>query len=270
MSETPVPADAGLPERPAPLLRVEDIAVQYGVVRAVQGVSIEARPGEIVAVVGPNGAGKSSLLRATYGITKARGGRVFVGDTDVTKLRPDLRLRQHGIALVPEGRGVLTRLTVAENLTLGARMGAVRRPERSADERWTEVTSLFPVLEERADQLAGTLSGGEQQMLSVARALLCEPTILLLDEPSIGLAPLVVRRIFDSLRSHLEGKDLAVLLVEQNTKLALDVASYGYVLERGRLEGQGSSQELRADPALLEAYLGKVAVPHEPGAPDNR
>lgn len=242
-----------------PMLRIEDMAVQYGVGRAVQGVSLEVAAGQIVAVVGPNGAGKSSLLRAVYGITRARSGRVLVGGgTDVSRLRADLRLRRHGIALVPEGRGVLATLTVRENLELGGRMGALRRPERSGAERWSEVLGLFPVLGERADQLAGLLSGGEQQMLTIARALLCEPTILLLDEPSIGLAPLVVRRIFDSLRTHLERSDLAVLLVEQNTKLALDVASYGYVLERGRLETQGPTRELREDPLLREAYLGKV------------
>lgn len=254
-----------------PMLRVSDLVVQYGVIRALQGVSLQARPGEIVTVVGPNGAGKSSLLRAICGITKVRSGQVVVGDgTDVTKLRADLRVRRHGIALVPEGRGILTMLTVVENLALGERVGALRRPDRDPKERWREVLGLFPALEERGSQLAGSLSGGEQQMLTVARALLCEPTILLLDEPSIGLAPLVIRRIFESLRSHLEGSELSVLLVEQNTKLALDVASYGYVIERGQLQISGPTTELRHHPLLREAYLGKVMVPDEPGTSDAR
>lgn len=250
-------------------LKVNDLHVRYGVIRALQGVTLEVRDGQIVSVVGSNGAGKSTLLRAIVGLVRPERGTVEcpVG-ADITRVKPHRRIRQLGISLVPEGRAILKQLTVRENLALGAKVGELRRGRGTSETRMREILDLFPVLGDRRAQMAGDLSGGEQQMLTIGRALLTEPDILLLDEPSIGLAPLVVKSIFAGLEHYMGGRNVSVLLVEQNTELALRVASYAYVIERGSVSLQGPPAEVLADAALHEAYLGKVGEQSEPDHAD--
>jgi branched-chain amino acid transport system ATP-binding protein len=234
-------------------LRVEGVDVSYGRIRAVQGASLELRRGTISALVGANGAGKSSLLKAIAGVVPVDTGRVVLdGERDVTGLPAHVRVRELGIVLIPEGHAVFGEMTVDENLSVGARVGR----HRGQPDRRTDVFELFPVLEERRSFQARYLSGGEQQMLAIGRALLMDPAFLLVDEPSMGLAPLVVRTIFRTLRSVLEERQITVLLVEQDSELALGIANYAYVIERGRIETAGTAAELRSDRRLQEAYLG--------------
>ncbi|MFL5274305.1 MAG: ABC transporter ATP-binding protein [Anaeromyxobacteraceae bacterium] len=237
-----------------PLLEVRDLHVAYGHVHAVRGVSLSVRDGEIATLIGPNGAGKSSTLAATCGLVPPRAGAIALDGRDVTRLPPH-RTVEEGIVLVPEGRAILARMTIEENLVVAAesRPRAVPKAERAA--RVEEQYRRFPVLGERRRAPAGTLSGGEQQMLAIARGLHARPRILMLDEPSMGLAPQLVRQIFD-LVAEIHRDGTTILLVEQNARLALAVSDHAYVLERGRIALEGPSKELAGDPRVQAAYLG--------------
>ncbi|WP_433507830.1 ABC transporter ATP-binding protein [Pseudonocardia halophobica] len=233
-------------------LRVTGLTAGYGPVTALDGVDVAAEPGHITAVLGANGAGKTTLLRTVSGLVPARSGSVHAGDVDLTGAAPE-KIARAGIAHVPEGRGVITELTVEENLRLGALLGKARgRTDTAIDDVYT----MFPPLAERRRRDAHTLSGGERQMLVIGRALACGPDVLLLDEPSLGLAPRVVSQIFELLRERVEGSRLAVLLVEQNARSALSVADVGVVLNLGRVVASAPAAELAADDALRHAYLG--------------
>ena len=235
-----------------PKLLVSGIDVAYGAVRAVHGASLELGAG-ITALVGANGAGKSSLVKAIAGLEPC-GGTIALDDgRDVTRLPSHRRVRDLGIVLVPEGRGVLPRMSVAENLELGLRVGRARDAEADAEERLLE---LFPQLRARYRTSARYLSGGEQQMLSMARALAMKPAYLLVDEPSLGLSPATVTALFTSIRSVVAEQEIALLLIEQDTRAALELADHAYVMERGRIALEGASEELAAGPLLRAAYLG--------------
>jgi branched-chain amino acid transport system ATP-binding protein len=238
------------------LLSVENLRIRYGAFEALKGVSLAIGEGEIVTVLGANGAGKSTLLRAVSGLVPAAEGGVTFRGQPLHKT-PAYQIVEKGISHSPEGRKVFATLTVEENLNLGA---FTRRRERAevADAR-ERVFGLFPVLKDRRRQLAGTLSGGEQQMLAMGRALMSAPRLLLLDEPSLGLAPIFVNLIFDIIRQ-INGQGVSILLVEQNAHQALDVARRGYVLETGRMALEGSAAELQDNPRIREAYLGGSAI----------
>jgi branched-chain amino acid transport system ATP-binding protein len=229
----------------APLLELEDVHARYGEMRALHGVSLRVDEGQIVTVLGPNGAGKTTTLRAVSGTVRTSGSIVFAGRRVGHSPEAAARL---GIAHVPEGRGTFSELTVWENLRLGAYTA------RRAD--FDGALACFPWLRERRNQQAGTLSGGEQQMLALARALVARPRLVLLDEPSLGLAPLVVRSIFEVVRRLNEEEGLTVLVVEQNANVALDASHAGYVLEAGRVALSGSSADLRGDESVRRSYLG--------------
>jgi branched-chain amino acid transport system ATP-binding protein len=246
------------------VLRIRNLDVAYGPVAALRRVTLHVAQGEVVAIVGANGAGKTTLLRAVAGLVRARGGEVAFDGSDARRL-PTEALVERGLTLVPEGRQVFAAMAVEENLRLGAlvqeRRG--RHEEVAADLR--HVYELFPILEARARQLAGTLSGGEQQMLAIGRALMSRPRLVMLDEPSMGLAPLVVKGIFDAVaRIAAEGR--TVLLVEQNARGALRIAQRGYVLETGRVILEGTAEELLANRDVQRAYLGRDAAPGRRGA----
>ena len=233
------------------LLEVSDLHVAYGHIEAVQGIAFNVDAGEIRTLVGANGAGKSTTLLALSGLVRARSGRVRFAGEDITSLKPH-QIVERGLVQVAEGRAILTTLTVRENLELGA----YRRRDRAAVAGDLErVLHLFPRLRERIDGLAGNLSGGEQQMLAIGRALLAKPRLLLLDEPSMGLAPLVVQDIFRTLRE-INAEGLTIFLVEQNVRQALKIASHGYVIENGRIAVDGASAALLDDPRVIAAYLG--------------
>lgn len=235
------------------MLRVENLQVRYGAIAAVKGVDLEVRRGELVAILGANGAGKSSTLLAIAGALKAAVGRIFLEDDDVTSLTPE-RIVRKGIAMVPETRNVFPDLTVTENLRLGAFIH--RRDKRRTAAAIEEVMDLFTVLGERADQAAGTLSGGEQQQLVIARALVSDPKILLLDEPSLGLAPTIIELIF-GLIEKLRERGLTILLVEQNAAQALKCADRVYVFSLGEVAASGSASEITSNTNLEAIYLGK-------------
>jgi branched-chain amino acid transport system ATP-binding protein len=233
------------------LLRIDDVAVYYGGIQALKGVSMHVRPGELLAIIGANGAGKTTLLRTISGVLRARSGSIRFDNRELTRLSPYAIVRL-GVAHSPEGRQLFGGLTVLENL----RLGAVQRTDRSAIASDLEyVYGLFPVLTERRLQRAGTLSGGEQQMLAIGRALMARPRLLLLDEPSLGLAPLLVERIF-SVIARLKLERVTLVLVEQNARMALEVADRAYVMETGQVKLQGTAAELAANPAVERAYLG--------------
>jgi branched-chain amino acid transport system ATP-binding protein len=235
----------------APLLQIDDLHVAYGHVHAVRGVSLSVPEGRIVTLIGPNGAGKTSILSALAGLVRPRSGTVRLDGNDVTGL-PAHRAVAAGLSLVPEGRAILGRMTVEENLVLA---GERRQGPEALAAAIDEQCSRFPILAERRKALAGSLSGGQQQMLAFARALLARPRILLLDEPSMGLSPILVQQIFDMVEAiHRDGA--TILLVEQNARLALAISDYAYVLEHGRLALEGPSRELAADPRVRAAYLG--------------
>ena len=235
----------------APLLEVEDLHVGYGHVHAVRGVSLRVAEGQVAALIGPNGAGKTSILSAIAGLVRPRRGAVRLGGADVTGLPPH-RTVGAGLALVPEGRAILGRMSIEENLVLA---GEERQPRAALAGALEEQYRRFPVLGERRHAPAGSLSGGEQQMLAVARALLMKPRVLLLDEPSMGLSPLLVKQVFELVEAiHREGA--TILLVEQNARLALSISHHAYVLEHGRLVLEGASAELAKDPRVQAAYLG--------------
>ena len=237
----------------SPLLKLQNLQISYGGIQAVKGIDLELWAGELVCLIGANGAGKTTTLNAIAGVQPIAGGDIlYAGDT-INVLPAHKRLRR-GVALVPEGRGIFTRLTVEENL----RMGAYSRNDKAGIEADLErVYTMLPRIKERLPQVAGTLSGGEQQMVAIGRALLSRPKLLLLDEPSMGLAPLVVEKIFEVVQS--VAKDgVSTLLVEQNAKLALEFAQRGYVMESGRITLTGSGDELLTNPKVREAYLGEI------------
>lgn len=234
------------------MLKVEDLSVAYGGVQAVRGVSLEVRPGEIAALLGANGAGKSSTLMAIVGSVRPKGGRVIFEGRDITGTSPD-KLVTQGIAMIPEGARVFARQPVEQNLRLGA---YTVRDERVYRERLARVYALFPRLQERREQLAGTMSGGERQMLAIGRALMSGPRLLLIDEPSLGLSPLLVEQVFDALAALNRDDGLSVLLVEQNMAQALEVAARAYVMQSGRVALSGEAAELATSDEVRKAYLG--------------
>ncbi|HUB95447.1 MAG TPA: ABC transporter ATP-binding protein [Stellaceae bacterium] len=233
------------------LLEVRELAVGYGGAPAILDIALDVDAGEIVSVIGPNGAGKSTLINAIAGLLRPQRGRIDLAGADLATLAPH-RVCEHGVALVPEGRRLFTGMTVEENLEIGCYRPTARRNRAAGLER---VYALFPVLAERRHQIAGTMSGGQQQMVAIGRALMAEPRLLLLDEPSLGLAPAIVGELFDVLRRiHAEG--MAVLLVEQNVGQALDLADRAYVLEEGRIVAEGLPDSLLAQARIREVYLG--------------
>jgi branched-chain amino acid transport system ATP-binding protein len=233
------------------LLEVSDIRARYGAIEALKGVSLTVEEGEVVTLIGSNGAGKSTTLRSISGLTPASAGRVSFDGEDITRV-PAHEIVVRGIALSPEGRHCFSRMTVRENLELGAHRRA-KGPEVSRD--LDRVFSLFPRLQERERQKAGTMSGGEQQMLAIGRALMARPKLLMLDEPSMGIAPILVARIYETI-GEINKSGVAILLVEQNANYALDISARGYVLETGRVVLRGESAKLRDDPEVQRAYLG--------------
>ncbi|MCW2895733.1 MAG: branched-chain amino acid transport system ATP-binding protein [Trebonia sp.] len=233
-----------------PLLEVTGVRARYGAIEALKDVSLTVDEGEVVTLIGSNGAGKSTTLRSICGLTPPASGTVIFDGEDITGAAPD-EIVTRGIALSPEGRRCFARMTVRENLDLGA----YRRRGASIARDMDRVFTLFPRLKERAGQKAGTMSGGEQQMLAIGRALMAKPRLLLLDEPSLGIAPILVDRIYETI-GEIHRSGVAILLVEQNAHRALDAAGRGYVLETGRVALSDSSAALRTDPRVMEAYLG--------------
>lgn len=233
------------------LLSVENLHVSYGAIRALHGISFHVEKGEIVTLIGANGAGKSTTLRTISGLLLADRGKILYDGTDITNVGADQIVRM-GIVQVPEGRKIFAPLTVRENLEMGA---FIQRDKREIEESMEFVFSIFPRLRERAEQMGGTLSGGEQQMLAVGRALMAKPRLLLMDEPSMGLAPILVEEIFNIIQ-RINQEGVTILLVEQNAHMALSVAHRGYVLETGVIQMEGTAAELRDNPRVREAYLG--------------
>ena len=231
------------------MLKIENLYVSYGGIEAVKGISFEVPDKSIVTLIGANGAGKSTTLRTVVGLVKPQSGEIIYNDLDITG-KPSEEIVKHGITLVPEGRRIFPNLTVYENLKIGAYM---RKDDYSGDVKW--VYDLFPRLKERSWQLAGTLSGGEQQMLAVGRALMSKPELIMMDEPSLGLAPLVVKGIFEIIKE-INKLGVTILLIEQNANLALRVADQGHVLETGRIKLSGKGQELLENAEVKAAYLG--------------
>jgi branched-chain amino acid transport system ATP-binding protein len=227
----------------------------YGAIQALKNVSLKIAPGSIVTIIGANGAGKSTLLKVISGILPIKEGAIGYGGADISKFSP-VKIVGLGISQVPEGRQLFAHLTVSDNLHLGAYLYHNRKSKTEIEEKLNWIYQIFPVLRRRAKQLAGTLSGGEQQMVAIGRALMSRPKLLLLDEPSMGLAPLIVQEIFKVIRQ-LNGQGTTILLVEQNARAALQIATYGYVLETGSITLEGPAQELLADETVRHAYLGR-------------
>jgi len=237
------------------LLSVENIETYYGKIRAIDGVSLAVESGEIVCLIGANGAGKTTTLMTICGSIKPAAGRIVFEGEEISKVPPHEVVRR-GIALVPEGRHVFARLSVKENLTMGA---FTRTDKKSIEEDYEKMYVLFPRLKERRKQLAGTLSGGEQQMLAIARALMAHPRLLLLDEPSMGLSPILLESIFQIIRE-INAGGTSILLVEQNALMALSIANRGYVLDTGRIALSGKAGDLLHDPMVIKAYLGGETI----------
>ncbi len=235
-------------------LEVKDLDVRYGRVHAVRGMSLKVEAGEVVAVLGANGAGKSSLLKALMGLEPAAGGTVMLDGADITRWPPSRRVREH-LVLVPEGRRIVTSLTVYENLLMGA---FARKDTRGVDAEIAEIYEWFPNLAARRNLQASVLSGGEQQMLAIGRGLLADPKLMMLDEPSLGLSPRLTNEVFALIRELNRSRGLAILLVEQNTHKALELANRAYVLELGCKVLEGAPADLRNDPSLRDAYLGRA------------
>lgn len=233
------------------MLKVTDLKVKYGMIEAIKGISFEVRDGEIVTMIGANGAGKTTTMHAISGLVKASEGSIMLNDTELTKT-PGNKIVGMGLAQVPEGRRVFAEQTVEENLKLGAYL---RKDKDKMANDMEDVYQLFPRLKERRTQLAGTLSGGEQQMLAMGRALMAKPSILLLDEPSMGLSPLLVSEIFHIIQE-INDKGTTILLVEQNAKRALAIADRAYVLETGKITLEGTGEQLSNDERVQKAYLG--------------
>jgi branched-chain amino acid transport system ATP-binding protein len=236
------------------LLELKSVEVRYGGIRAVKGIDLAVAEGELVTLIGANGAGKSSTLKAICGLAPVHAGSVRYADAEISRAKVH-ELPRRGLVLVPEGRGIFPQLTVQENLAMGAYAHGGGRIEQAREQQYAS----FPRLKERRQQVAGTLSGGEQQMLALARALMSRPRLLLLDEPSMGLAPLMVAKIFEIVRE-IAASGVTILLVEQNARLALEVASRGYVMESGAITLAGESSKLLADSRVREAYLGEGAA----------
>ncbi|MBI9104818.1 MAG: ABC transporter ATP-binding protein [Spirochaetales bacterium] len=236
-------------EQNSTILKVENLAVSYGHVKALEGVDLVVKEGEIVVLVGSNGAGKTSIMETILGVNQPDTGKITFRDEDITGIPVDKNVRS-GLTLVPEGRGVFATMTVLDNLLLGAHHNL-----KDSSKKLELAFDAFPVLGERKSQVAGTLSGGERQMLAIARALMSSPKMIMVDEPSIGLAPIIVNDIFDIL-VNLNKEGYSILLSEQNVYKALKCAHRGYVLETGRVVKEGSSESLLNDPAIREAYLG--------------
>lgn len=234
------------------ILRVENLSVYYGNIRALKGISLKVEEGEVVSLIGANGAGKTTTLQTISGLLDAKEGDILFNEKSIKKEKT-FQITREGIAQVPEGRRVFAGLSVEDNLKLGTI--AVDRSDEENQKELKKIYELFPVLEERKNQKAGTLSGGEQQMLAMGRALLTNPKVLLLDEPSMGLSPLFVDKIFDTIRI-LKEEGRTILLVEQNANLALDIADRAYVLETGKIVKEGKASDLKADPDVKAAYLG--------------
>jgi branched-chain amino acid transport system ATP-binding protein len=233
-----------------PLLEISEVHAHYGTIEALKGVSLEVHEGEVVTLIGSNGAGKSTTLRSISGLTPASAGKVVFDGEEITRV-PAHDVVGRGIALAPEGRHCFARMTVRENLELGAYL----RRRADTDEDFERVFGLFPRLKEREKQKAGTMSGGEQQMLAIGRALMARPKLLMLDEPSMGIAPILVQRIYETI-TEINRSGVAILLVEQNANYALEISKRGYVLETGRVVLKGDSSTLRGDPEVQRAYLG--------------
>ena len=234
------------------LLKVTDLVVSYGGIEALKGISFDVDEGQIVTLIGANGAGKSTTLRTISGLVPPKSGRIYFEGRDITDFNTQ-KIVETGIAMVPEGRRVFANLTVLENLRIGAYL---RKDKEVIEQDIKYVYDLFPRLKERSWQLAGTLSGGEQQMLAVGRAVMTRPKLIMMDEPSLGLAPLVVKDIFKIIRT-LKSTGMTVLLIEQNANAALHACDYAYVMETGRITTSGTGEELLASEAIQEAYLGK-------------
>jgi branched-chain amino acid transport system ATP-binding protein len=234
------------------MLKVTDLVVSYGGIEALKGISFEVEQGQIVTLIGANGAGKSTTLRTISGLVPPKEGRIYFEGRDITDQKTQ-KIVETGIAMVPEGRRVFANLTVLENLRIGAYL---RKDKAVIEEDINYVYELFPRLKERSWQLAGTLSGGEQQMLAVGRAVMTRPKLVMMDEPSLGLAPLVVKDIFKIIQT-LKSTGMTVLLIEQNANAALHACDYAYVMETGRITTSGTGEELLASEAIQEAYLGK-------------
>lgn len=236
----------------APLLKVENIEVYYGVIKALKGVSFEVNKGEIVALIGANGAGKTTILHTVTGLLKPKTGKILYKDNDITKT-PAHKIVTMGMAHVPEGRRIFSQLSVLDNIKLGA---FTRKDKDEIEQSLKYVYERFPRLEERKNQIAGTLSGGEQQMLAMGRALMSKPDFILMDEPSMGLSPLLVSEIFDIIKA-INESGTTVLLVEQNAKKALSIADRAYVLETGNIALSGDAKDLMNDESVKKAYLSE-------------
>ncbi len=235
------------------MIKIDNLVVAYGGIEALKGVSLEVPSGKIVTLVGANGAGKSTTLKSIVGLVKPKSGSIDYEGTDLTKLNTELMVKK-GIALVPEGRKVFADLTVFENLKIGA---YTRKDKVGIEEDLENVYSLFPRLKERTWQAAGTLSGGEQQMLAIGRALMSRPKLIMMDEPSLGLAPIVVKELFGIIKK-INEEGMTVLLIEQNANAALKIADIGYIMETGKITLSGSGKELLSNDEIKKAYLGEA------------
>jgi branched-chain amino acid transport system ATP-binding protein len=241
------------------LLNICDLQVYYDRILALGGISLDVKQGEIVALLGANGAGKTTLLHTISGLVKPAEGTIFFNDTEITSWMPE-KIVSLGVGHVPEHRQIFGTLTVKDNLTLGAYHHFHKTGKKKVEEEITKMFELFPILEERQKQLAGTLSGGQQQMLSIARALMSQPKLLLLDEPSLGLAPIIVREVLDLVCRLRNELGTTILLIEQNVYSSLKISDRAYVIQRGQIVKQGTSKELLQDEEIIEAYLGHTAV----------
>ena len=232
------------------MLKIENLKVNFGGIEAVKGISFEVKEGEIVTLIGSNGAGKSTTLRTISGIVRPNAGKIYFEDKEITNVEPS-EIVKFGITLCPEGRRIFPDMTTLENIKIGA---YIREDDLTEDIEMCH--RFFPILKERSNQLAGTLSGGEQQMLAVARSLMSKPKIMMLDEPSLGLAPIIVKNIFEIIKE-INKAGVTILLIEQNANMALRIADKAYVLETGKIVMEGTGEELLANPKIKEAYLGK-------------
>jgi len=236
------------------MLEIKNLDAGYGKIVAINGISLNVSQGQVVSIIGANGAGKTTLLKAVSGILKNKNGRILFDGQDISRLAAD-RIVGLGLSQVAEGRQIFGHMSVEDNIHLGAYLYHKRRNRAEITSRIDQVYAMFPILKRRSRQISGSLSGGEQQMLAIARALMTRPRLLLLDEPSMGLAPLIVREIFNTIRE-LNALGTTILLVEQNARAALQIADYGYVLETGRIVLQGQADQLLGDPKVKAAYLG--------------
>ena len=234
------------------MLKISNISVSYGVIKALKNINIDVKEGSVTAILGANGAGKSTLLKTISGLIESESGTINLNDLNLNGLAAE-KITQKGIIHVPEGRHVFKELSVYDNL----KIGAFTLPKKDFQETLNDVYTLFPILKERKDQQASLLSGGEQQMLAIGRGLMARPKLLILDEPSLGLAPLIVKTIFTTLK-RLNDEGMTILIVEQNALQTLKIADYAYVLQVGKIIQEGNSQTLLNDPKLIEAYLGKA------------